>query len=219
MTGTVPQDNVRPDAPEGYRPGRAGVYQRVVKRIIDFVLSLLGMVALGIVCIFVAPAVKREDGGPVFYNATRVGLHGEPFKMYKFRSMKVDAPRVMDDEGSAWVGDDDPRVTRVGAFLRRTSLDEFPQVINILKGDMSFIGPRPDVPEEVALYEPSEWRRLDVLPGIGGYAQVNGRNAISIKERHALDNEYVDRISFPLDVSIFVKSITTALGGKGINES
>lgn len=218
MTEPAPQDTEQVEVPGTYAPGRAGVYQRVVKRCIDFVLSLVGMVALGIVCLFVAPAIKREDGGPVFYNATRVGLHGTTFKMYKFRSMRVGAPRVMDEEGSAWVGDDDPRVTRTGAWLRRTSLDEFPQVINILKGDMSFIGPRPDVPEEVALYEPDEWRRLDVLPGIGGYAQVNGRNAISIKERHALDNEYVNRVSFPLDVSIFVKSITTALGGKGINE-
>jgi undecaprenyl phosphate N,N'-diacetylbacillosamine 1-phosphate transferase len=131
--------------------------------------------------------------------------------------MRVNAPLRMDAEGSAWVGDDDDRVTRIGAFLRRTSIDEVPQLINILKGDMSFIGPRPDLAEEVALYSGDEFHRLDVRPGLGGYAQVNGRNSISIAERHELDLEYVRRISFKLDCSIFGKSITTALSKEDIN--
>ncbi len=193
-----------------------GFYARVVKRAIDTVLSLIGMVFFLVIFVFVAIAIKHEDGGPVFYNAERIGRDFKPFKMYKFRSMRPGAALRIAEDGLAWVGDDDPRVTKVGDFLRRTSIDEVPQIINILRGDMSFIGPRPDLREETALYEGAQRRRLDVSPGIGGYAQVNGRNALTREDRLALDLQYVDSISFVLDCRIFWRSIVTALRGDGI---
>ena len=200
------------------RRGSAGsnVYRKVVKRIFDIVISLVAMPILGIICLFVVPKIKHEDKGPAFYNAERVGKDRVMFKMYKFRSMYVNAPDLKMPDGSTYNAPDDPRMTKTGAFLRRTSLDEFPQFINILKGDMSLIGPRPDVREEMELYEGDEGRKLEVLPGLTGYAQVYGRNSIPWKQRLALDVYYVDHISFTLDAKIFFKTIVNIFKQEGI---
>ena len=119
------------------------MYVRFVKRLLDIVFGLIAMPILGILILIFGPQIKREDNGPIFYNAPRVGKDGVEFKMYKFRSMKVNAPDLKMADGSTYNGADDPRMTRIGAFLRRTSIDEVPQFLNVLKGDMSLIGPRP----------------------------------------------------------------------------
>ncbi|MDR1421468.1 MAG: sugar transferase [Coriobacteriales bacterium] len=192
------------------------MYSRVVKRLFDLVLGIVALPFVALQLVIVAPLIKREDGGTVFYNALRVGRDGRPFVMYKYRSMRMNAPDLKMEDGSTYNDADDPRLTRVGAFLRRTSLDELPQVLNILAGQMSFIGPRPDLAEEVALYEPGEERKLEVRPGISGYAQVYGRNAIPWHERLALDVYYVEHLSFGLDVRIFFKTFGTVFSQKGV---
>ncbi len=192
------------------------MYRRYVKRVLDILISLIALPFFLIILLFVAPAIKSEDGGPVFYNAPRVGIRGKMFKMYKFRSMKVNSPDLKMPDGSTYNAPDDPRMTKVGAFLRRTSIDEVPQILNVLKGDMSLIGPRPDLLEETELYEGDEGRKLEVLPGITGYAQVYGRNSIPWKERLALDVKYVEEISFRLDTCIFFRTFSSIVSQKGV---
>ena len=192
------------------------MYVRVVKRLLDILLSLIAMPFFLLILVFVAPAIWLDDHGPVFYNAPRLGKDHRIFKMYKFRSMKVNSPDLKMPDGSTYNAADDPRVTRVGRFLRRTSLDETPQILNVLLGDMSIIGPRPDLEEEGALYEGDEGRKLEVLPGITGYAQAYGRNAIPWKERLALDVYYVDHVNFLLDLKVFFKTIAVVFKQEGI---
>ncbi len=192
------------------------MYRRFVKRILDLVISIIAMPFVGIICLIVCPLIKREDHGPAFYNAPRMGKGGVEFKMYKFRSMYVNAPDIKMPDGSTYNGPDDPRMTKIGAFLRRTSLDEVPQFFNIFLGDMSLIGPRPDLKEETELYEGNEGRKLEVLPGITGYAQVYGRNSIPWKSRLKLDVYYVDHMSFALDAKIFFKTIASVVKEEGI---
>lgn len=192
------------------------MYVRFVKRFFDIVAGLIAMPFLGLLLIVVAPAIKREDKGPVFYNAPRVGKDGREFIMYKLRSMKVNAPDLVMEDGSTYNGADDPRMTRIGAWLRKTSLDEFPQFINVLKGDMSVIGPRPDLEREVELYRGDEHEKLSVKPGITGYAAVYGRNSLPWHDRLALDVYYVRHISFPLDAKVFFKTFSTVFSQEGI---
>jgi lipopolysaccharide/colanic/teichoic acid biosynthesis glycosyltransferase len=135
----------------------------------------------------------------------------------KFRSMYENAPDLYNPDGSAWAGGNDPRVTRVGRFLRRTSLDELPQLVNVFRGDMSLVGPRPDQVDQIRFYTETEKRKLNVRPGITGLAQVSGRNNISWERRKALDVEYVDRQSFWLDLSIFARTIPYVLFRKDVN--
>jgi lipopolysaccharide/colanic/teichoic acid biosynthesis glycosyltransferase len=157
--------------------------------------------------------------GPLFYNAPRIGRGGKPFKLYKFRTMIVDAPDLKEADGSTYNAADDPRLTKVGKVLRRTSLDELPQVLNILKGEMSFLGTRPDLAEEVALYRPGEEVKLELRPGLSGYAQVYGRNAIAWHQRLALDAYYVQHLSFILDLKIFFRTFYTVFSTEGVYES
>ena len=192
------------------------MYVHVVKRLLDFLIALVALVVLLIPMAVVAACIKLDDGGPVFYNAPRMGRDFRPFKMYKFRSMKVDSPDLKMPDGSTYNAPDDPRLTRVGAVLRKTSIDELPQFLNVLKGDMALIGPRPDLEEETLLYEGDEGRKLEVLPGITGYAAVYGRNAIPWKERLALDVYYVDHVSFALDLKVFFKTFAVIFTGEGV---
>jgi lipopolysaccharide/colanic/teichoic acid biosynthesis glycosyltransferase len=192
------------------------MYKHVVKRLLDLALALIALPFLALQFVIVAPIIYREDKGPLFYNAPRVGQGGRSFVMYKYRTMRVNAPDLKMPDGSTYNGPNDPRLTKTGAFLRRTSLDELPQVLNILKGQMSFIGPRPDLAEEVALYEPGEERKLSVRPGLSGYAQVYGRNAIAWHDRLKLDLHYVNHLSFALDTRIFFRTFGTVFSQKGI---
>ncbi|MDR1013802.1 MAG: sugar transferase [Coriobacteriales bacterium] len=192
------------------------MYRRVVKRLLDIVLGIVALPLVALIVLIVAPFVYREDHGPVFYNALRVGRGGRPFRMLKLRTMRMGAPDLKWEDGSTYNAPDDPRQTKVGTFLRRTSLDELPQVLNVLKGDMSLIGPRPDLAEEVALYRSGEERKLDVRPGISGYAQVYGRNALPWHDRLALDGYYVDHLGFALDARIFLKTFAVVFSQQGV---
>ncbi|AKG03798.1 glycosyl transferase [Salimicrobium jeotgali] len=203
-------------------------FQGVVKRSLDIILSLILLMILTPVYVFIAAAIYIEDGGPVLFRQTRTGKDEKLFRMYKFRSMRV----VMKEERSdgkmySWtngVPDDfvfkscsewHPDVTRVGRFIRKFSLDELPQLVNVLKGEMSMIGPRPEVPEITDCYSPSQKRRLEVKPGITGWAQVNGRSEINHGQKVHFDNHYVDHLSLKMDVKIFFLTILQVLKGKG----
>lgn len=192
------------------------VYKSFFKRCLDIVVSIVLLPLVALVFIIIAPLIYLEDKGSVLYNASRVGRDGKTFTMYKFRSMYMYAPDLKMADGSTYNGADDPRLTKVGAFIRKTSLDEFPQFINVLKGDMSLIGPRPDLKEETELYRDDEARKLEVTPGITGYAQVYGRNAIPWHDRLALDVYYVDHISLSLDVNILFKTIAVVFKQEGV---
>ena len=197
-------------------PAYCSVYVRVVKRFFDIVISLLMLPFLLLFIVVFGLAIWLEDKGPVFYNAPRMGKDWKPFKMYKFRSMKVNAPDLVMEDGSTYNGADDPRMTRVGAFMRRASIDELPQFLNVLKGDMSVIGPRPDLERETELYEGDEGEKLLVRPGITGWAAVCGRNAIQWHDRLKLDVEYVRNVSFLFDLKIFFLTFKTIFSQEGI---
>ena len=194
----------------------ARMYANVFKRVFDIIIALIAMPFLGILLLIVGPMIYFEDKGPILYNAPRVGKNGVEFKMYKLRSMKVNAPDLVMADGSTYNGEDDPRLTKVGSWLRKTSMDEMPQFINVLIGDMSVIGPRPDLKRETELYEGNEGDKLLVRPGITGYAAVYGRNSIPWKERLKLDVYYVEHLSFMLDAKVFFKTFSTIFKQEGI---
>ena len=188
------------------------MYERYIKRFIDLIVALIGFPFFCIAFMFVAPAIIIDDGLPIFYNAKRIGRNGKLFKMYKFRSMKNNAPDIRLADGSTYNGNDDPRVTKVGKFLRSTSIDEIPQLINIIKGDMSLIGPRPDPPDWLDKYPENIRIFLKVRPGVTGYSQAYFRNAADGKEKMKNDVYYATYCSFIMDAKIFIKTIMTVLG-------
>lgn len=192
------------------------IYKKYGKRCCDIILSIVGLPFFAIVFIPTAIAIKAEDRGPVFYNAPRLGKDGKTFKMYKFRSMKVNAPDIRLEDGSTYNGEDDPRVTKIGKFIRKTSIDETPQLLNVLKGDMSFIGPRPDLPEHQKKYIGDEKRKLEARPGISGYSQAYYRNSIEWKERIKNDIYYIDHLTLRLDIKVFLKTIKTVIRKDGV---
>lgn len=187
-----------------------------VKRVIDFILALIGMPFLGMILLASAICIKLEDGGSVFYLADRTGRFGKPFKMYKLRSMKINAPDLRLEDGSTYNSVDDPRVTKFGKFARKTSIDETPQLINILKGDMALIGPRPDSASYINQYSEEERKILKVRPGVTGYNQAINRNAVGTKEKLKNDIYYVEHMSFLFDVKIICMTVKTVLFRKNI---
>ena len=200
------------------KPSGSVIY-RFIKRLFDVVVSAILMIPIGIVILVSAIFIKAEDNGPVFYMADRTGRFGKVFKMYKLRSMKANAPDIRLADGSTYNGDDDPRVTKFGKFARRTSIDELPQTINILKGDMTFIGPRPDTPIGSAAYTDEEKIILTVRPGITGYNQAVNRNSVLTKEKLKNDIYYVKHQSLWFDIKIVFMTIATVLGHKNINRT
>ena len=192
------------------------IYDRFGKRACDIAVGLAALPVVGAATAACGAAIKREDGGPVFYNAPRVGKNGRDFTMYKLRSMKVDAPDLVMEDGSTYNGADDPRMTKIGAFMRKTSLDELPQFLNVLKGDMSVVGPRPDLRRETELYEGEEALKLTVKPGVTGYAAVFGRNSLPWHDRLALDVHYVKNRSFLLDAKVFLRTFSAVFKQDGI---
>ena len=193
------------------------------KRVFDVVVSLLALVGTAIITVPVAIAIKVTDGGPIFYTQTRVGRRGKPFKMIKFRSMVVNADK-MKAELAAETGQkgrfifkmkDDPRVTKVGKFIRKFSIDEFPQFLNVLKGDMSVVGPRPPLPEEVAQYNQTYATRMLVKPGITGPWQVSGRSNLSKEESESLDVSYVQSWSVLGDIVLLFRTVGAVITHKG----
>ena len=182
------------------------------KRIMDFVASITALIILSPLIALSAVLVKISDGGSVIFKQRRPGKDGKIFTVYKFRTMS----EKTEDENGRELSDVE-RMTKIGSFLRKTSLDELPQLFNVLKGDMSFIGPRPLLCEYLELYTPYQMRRHEVLPGISGLAQVNGRNAITWEEKFDYDVYYVDHMGFWLDLKIIFKTIKNTLKRADIN--
>ena len=187
-----------------------------VKRLFDILLSLVLLPFVLILFVFVGLAIKLEDGGPVIYKAPRIGQFGKLYDMYKFRSMKVNAPDIRLADGSTYNGKDDPRVTKVGRFIRETSIDELPQIFNILLGQMSFIGFRPDPPDWMERYPKESLRFLNVKPGITGYSQAYYRNSADSMDKIWNDVYYADNISLMMDLKILFKTVAVVLKRENI---
>lgn len=187
------------------------MYARYIKRLLDFILSLIAVIILSPVLLIVALLVRTKLGSPVIFKQQRPGKDEKIFTLYKFRTMTDEK----DEEGDLLP--DDIRLTKFGKLLRSTSLDELPELFNILKGDMSIVGPRPLLVRYLPLYNEEQKHRHDVRPGFTGYAQVNGRNALSWEDKFRLDVEYVNSISFLLDVNIILKTIKVVLFREGIS--
>lgn len=196
---------------------------RFFKRLFDVVMSVFAIIVLSPVYLVIAILIKCDSRGPVFYKHHRLGKNGKPFGMYKFRSMVVDAdkklgelPDEMQEEYEEnYKISDDPRVTKIGRFLRKTSLDEIPQFINVIKGEISLVGPRPIVERELEKYGDNKEKFLSVIPGITGNWQANGRSDVTYKERMELELYYVDHASFWFDIVILFKTVFAVLKRKG----
>ena len=194
------------------------MYKKFIKRFFDIIVSLFALPFFLILLLIVAPVIYLNDRGSIFYNAPRLGKDGKVFKMYKFRSMKMNAPDIRNEDGSTFNSENDLRLIKIGKFLRKTSIDEIPQIINILKGDMSLIGPRPDLSSQIDFYDVESELKFTVRPGLTGYAQVKGRNTISWKEKNQLDRYYVENLSLILDIKIFFLTIVKIFRAEGVNK-
>ena len=195
------------------------MYKKFGKRLIDIIIGVCALPFVLLVLLICGPIIYLTDKGPIFYTAERLGKDGKTYMMYKLRSMRVNAPDIRNKDGSTFNGDNDPRVTKIGRIMRKTSLDEFPQFLNVLKGDMSIIGPRPFVTTHYYGYdklsEPMK-KRLEVRPGITGYSQAYYRNSISQDEKINNDVYYAEHVSFIFDIKIFIKTIVSVLKRENI---
>lgn len=193
------------------------MYKRFFKRLFDILFSLISIPLFFFVFIIVAPMIYLEDRGSVFYNAPRMGKNGKVFKMYKFRSMYVNAPDIRNADGSTYNGDKDSRVTRMGRIMRKTSIDEMPQLFNVLKGDMSFVGPRPNLANRsYDAFDETRRKRVTVRPGITGYSQAYFRNSILQDQKFRNDCYYVEHISLLFDAKILFKTIIAVLLSRNV---
>lgn len=196
--------------------GYDSFYQKYIKRIIDIALCLIVLPFAILLMIPIAIAVKVSDGGPIFYKSKRLGISFQEFDMLKFRSMKVGAPDIRNEDGSTFNSQNDVRVTRIGKLLRETSLDEIPQLFNIIKGDMSIIGPRAGDVESKETYENDEKDKLLVRPGVSGFSQAYYRNSIGVREKRLFDAAYAHNVSFLLDVKILIHTASIVIMRKNI---
>lgn len=187
------------------------MYRKFFKRLIDLILAFIALPFWVIILIIIGPIIYIQDKGTIFYNAPRLGKDGKLFKMYKFRSMKMNAPDIRNDDGSTFNAENDVRLTKIGKLIRKTSLDETPQLINIIKGDMSIIGPRPDLPEHKEQYEGNEHRKLEIRPGVTGYNQAYFRNTVPWKERIKNDIYYIDNLTWYFDIKILFKTVNSVI--------
>ena len=194
----------------------------VAKRFFDIVLSLCGLVILSPLFLITAVAIRLDSKGPAFYSQKRIGKNGKPFKMYKFRSMCVDAEQQLERlaalnerDGPTFKITHDPRVTRVGRFIRKTCIDALPQLINILRGEMSLVGPRPPLPNEVAVYTPYQMRRLGVTPGLTCFWQATKGEDTTFEEWVEMDLKYIRERSLKTDIKILFLTVRVVLLGKG----
>lgn len=194
------------------------MYKHFFKRLIDILIGLVALPFVLIVIIIFGPIIYFTDKGPVFYNAERIGKYGKHFKMFKLRSMYVNSKDIRNADGSTFNSDNDPRVTPIGRFLRKTSLDEFPQFLNVLIGDMSFVGPRP----KVGKFNPDKLtddkiKSISVKPGVTGYAQAYYRNSITNDEKFHYDAYYADHLTFWMDVKVIFMTFWSVVARKNIN--
>lgn len=192
------------------------------KRALDLVMATLGLISTAPIWLAIVIAIKLDSPGPAIFVQERVGLNGRRFRFYKFRSMHVDAERRLAElraqnevDGPVFKMRKDPRISKVGAFLRRTSLDELPQLLNVLKGDMSMVGPRPPLPREVEKYRPSDIVRLSVKPGLTCLWQIRGRSTLGFETWMEYDREYISNLSLRLDLSILVRTVWAVLSCRG----
>ncbi|MCD8916033.1 sugar transferase [Staphylococcus sp. IVB6181] len=193
-------------------------YQKNIKRILDVALFIALLPILIVVALPVSLAIKKEDKGSILYNGQRLGVGMLPFKMHKFRTMKENAEDIRNADGSTFNSDQDPRVTKIGQFLRKSSIDELPQLLNVLKGDMSFVGPRPSPLGNEHRYPDYYKTKFHVKPGITGLTQALLRNSASMEERMRLDAFYAANVSFTMDAFVIYKTISTVLLQKNINQ-
>jgi undecaprenyl phosphate N,N'-diacetylbacillosamine 1-phosphate transferase len=191
----------------------------LAKRVVDMVVSGSALLVLSPLFLLLAVLVRLTSAGPSLFCQKRLGKGGVPFTIYKFRTMYVNVPDLRNPDGSAYSAEDDPRVTPVGRLLRKTSLDELPQLFNVLRGDMSLVGPRPDQVDQRQYYSAAEQRKLEVKPGLTGLAQINGRNEIPWEQRKQLDLEYVERQSLGLDFSILARTVPYVLLRRDVSAS
>ena len=199
------------------------VVYKAIKRVFDIIFSLIGLVLLSPIFLIISIIIKLDSKGPVFFVHSRIGEKGKPIGIYKFRTMVNNAedlikkftPEQKEEFERSYKLENDPRITKVGDFLRKTSLDELPQILNILKGELSIIGPRPIVQSELDKYEDNKDKFLSVRPGLTGYWAANGRSDTSYEERMQMELYYVDNMSFKLDVKIFFKTIFAVLKKEG----
>lgn len=195
----------------------------VIKRIMDIVGAVLGLIILSPIFLIVAIAIKVDSKGPIIFGHTRKGLYGKDIKVYKFRTMHKNSQEIFDNFTKEqkeefyknFKLENDPRITRIGDFLRRTSIDELPQLINILNGTMSIVGPRPIVEKEVKLYDNYAKKLFSVVPGLTGYWQANGRSDTTYEERIKMDMYYIDNRSFLMDIKIIFKTFGSVIRGEG----
>lgn len=192
------------------------IYKKYVKRIFDLILSIAVLPIILVISIPIAILIKMEDKGPVFYKGKRLGKDMKPFAMYKFRSMKVNAPDIRNEDGSTYNAEDDPRMTSIGKVLRKTSLDELPQIFNVVNGTMSFIGPRPSPLGNESLYSKEYLQKFKIRPGITGYNQALLRNSATMEERWNNDIYYTKHLSFLLDLKIIFLTIKSVILKKNI---
>lgn len=196
---------------------------KYVKRFLDFSLSLLGLIVLSPVFLIISILIKKESDGTVFFKHKRIGKNGKEIYLYKFRSMVPNAeelikkftPEQMKEFKENFKLENDPRITKIGKILRKTSLDELPQLINILKGDLSIIGPRPVIEEELKKYGNNKEKLLSVTPGLTGYWAANGRSNTTYEQRMQMELFYVDNISFKMDLKVFIKTILSVIKKEG----
>ena len=200
---------------------RSNILYEVIKRIIDIVASFTGLILLSPLILIVSMLIKLESKGEVIFKQKRVGLNGKEFYMYKFRSMVINAEELKEQlesqnemSGPMFKIKDDPRITKVGKFIRKTSIDELPQLINVIKGDMSLVGPRPSLPKEVKKFEQWMMERLEVKPGLTCIWQISGRNNIDFEDWMKLDIKYIRERSFKLDIKLILKTVLVLLGDK-----
>lgn len=196
------------------------MYKNYLKRFFDFLLSTLGIIILSPILIVISVLIKIDDPGPIFFKQKRIGKDKDGkiqyFMIYKYRSMKMSTPK---DTPTHLLENPQQYITKVGAFLRKTSLDELPQIFNIWKGEMSIIGPRPALWNQVDLYEErAKYHANEVLPGLTGWAQINGRDELEIAVKAKLDGEYIERLSFGMDVKCFFGTIFSVLRSEGVVE-
>lgn len=193
------------------------MYIKLFKRVIDVMISIIILPFFIILFIIIAPLIIFEDHGSIFYKAKRRGLNGSIYEMYKFRSMKMNSPDFRNSDNSTFNSPDDPRVTNVGRIIRKLSLDEVPQIINVLKGDMSIVGPRPITTDKpLELYDEKRLVRLTVRPGITGYSQAYYRNSIDQETKLEYDAAYARNVTFSGDIRILIKTMKTVLARKNV---